>query len=68
MVTEKFPSTSLVFYAENKNKQGVIAPRCTGRASSSTPNGSTEAATERVSSDEISEMRTMIWSLLNWLC
>ncbi|KAK5977585.1 hypothetical protein GCK32_009032 [Trichostrongylus colubriformis] len=23
----KFPSTSIIFYAENKNKQGVIAPR-----------------------------------------
>ncbi|KAK5978554.1 hypothetical protein GCK32_003994 [Trichostrongylus colubriformis] len=26
-LAEKFPSTDLVFYAENKNKQGVIAPR-----------------------------------------
>ncbi|KAK6026294.1 hypothetical protein OSTOST_07762, partial [Ostertagia ostertagi] len=26
-IAEKFPSTNLVFYAENKNKQGVIAPR-----------------------------------------
>ncbi|KAK6047178.1 hypothetical protein COOONC_15316, partial [Cooperia oncophora] len=27
IIAEKFPSTTLVFYAENKNKQGVIAPR-----------------------------------------
>nr|CDJ92892.1 unnamed protein product [Haemonchus contortus] len=27
VVAEKFPSTQLVFYAENKNKQGVVAPR-----------------------------------------